>query len=85
MVENPVFDLKIKHFPSVHGCGDKQFCDTWNSIQLNKLKKNALMNEYMNTLMAQGGVIAQITYCLILKYKKIVTLMWATGSIVIFL
>ncbi len=32
MVENPVFDLKIKHFPSVHGCGDKQFCGTWNSI-----------------------------------------------------
>ncbi len=25
MVENPVFDLKIKHFPSVHGCVDEQF------------------------------------------------------------
>ncbi len=24
--------------------------------------------------MAQGGVIVQITYCLILKYKEIVTL-----------
>ncbi len=26
MVENPVFDLKIKHFLAVHGCGDEQFC-----------------------------------------------------------
>ncbi len=32
MVENPVFDLKIKHFPDVHGCEDKQFCGAWNSI-----------------------------------------------------
>ncbi len=33
--------------------------------------------------MAQEGVIVQITYCFILKYKKIVTLMCI--SIVIFL
>ncbi len=26
MVEKPVFDLKIKHVPSAHGCGDEQFC-----------------------------------------------------------
>ncbi len=25
----PVFDLKIKHIFSVHGCGDKQFCGAW--------------------------------------------------------
>ncbi len=28
IVENPVFVLKIKHFPVVHGCGDVQFCGT---------------------------------------------------------
>ncbi len=26
MEEKPVFDLKIKHVPSVYGCGDEQFC-----------------------------------------------------------
>ncbi len=32
MEENPVFDLKIKHFLSVYGCGDEQFCGAWNSL-----------------------------------------------------
>ncbi len=73
MVENPVFDLNIKHFPAVRGCGDKLFCGTWNSIEL-IIKKNA-------TLMAQEGVIVQITYCFILKYNFFLTLM----CIVIFL
>ncbi len=35
---------------------------------INNKKENA-------TLMAQEGVIVQITYCFILKYKKTVTLM----------
>ncbi len=26
------FDLKIKQVPSVHGCGDEQFCGAWNSL-----------------------------------------------------
>ncbi len=46
MVEKPVFDFKIKHVPSVHGCGDEQFCGALNSLELIK-----------NTLMAQEGVI----------------------------
>ncbi len=32
MVEKPVFDLKINHVPSVHGCGDEQFCGAWNYL-----------------------------------------------------
>ncbi len=32
MVEKPVFDLKIKHVPSVYGCGDEQFCGAGNSL-----------------------------------------------------
>ncbi len=32
MEENPVLDLKIKQFFSVHGCGDEQMCSAWNSI-----------------------------------------------------
>ncbi len=32
MEDKPVFDLKIKHFPSVYGCGDEQFCGAWNSL-----------------------------------------------------
>ncbi len=31
MEEKPVFDLKIKHVPSVHGW-DEQFCGAWNSL-----------------------------------------------------
>ncbi len=27
-----VFDLKIKHFFPVHGCGDEQFCGAWNTL-----------------------------------------------------
>ncbi len=38
MVEKPVFDLKIKLFPAVHGCGDEQFCSAWNSLSLIKNK-----------------------------------------------
>ncbi len=37
MVEKPVFDLTIKHVPSVYGCGDKQFCGAWNSLLFLKL------------------------------------------------
>ncbi len=32
MEEKPVFDLKIKHFPSVHGFGDEQFCGARDSL-----------------------------------------------------
>ncbi len=35
--------------------------------------------------MAQGGVIFQITYCLILKYKKIVTLQCFSSNISVLL
>ncbi len=38
MEEKPVFDLKIKHVPSVYGCGDEQFCGAWNSLELIKNK-----------------------------------------------
>ncbi len=31
MEEKPVFDLKIKHVSSVHGCNE-QFCGAWNSL-----------------------------------------------------
>ncbi len=37
MVEKPVFDLKIKHFPFVHGSGDEQFpVDTPLILRLDK-------------------------------------------------
>ncbi len=44
MVEKPVFDFPL--VPSVHSCGDEQFCGALNSLELIK-----------NTLMAQEGVI----------------------------
>ncbi len=74
MVENPVFDLKIKHFPAEHGCGTSSFVVLGILYNNKKIKKA--------TLMAQESVIVQVTYCFILKYKKIVTLMCI--SIVIF-
>ncbi len=59
MVENPVFDLKIKHVPSVYGCGDEQFVVFGIHLKTN-----------IATLMAQEDVIFQITHCVILKYVK---------------
>ncbi len=38
MLENPVFDLKIKHFLAVHGGGDEQFCG-YLEFYTNHLKK----------------------------------------------
>ncbi len=62
MVEKPVFDLKIKHFSSLHGCGTSSFVVL--GILYNELKTNT------HTLMAQEGAIVQITHCFILIYIK---------------
>ncbi len=62
MVENPVFDLKLKHVPSVYGCGDEQFV-------VFGILYNSFKNKYCH-IDAQEGVIVQITHCVILKYVK---------------
>ncbi len=59
MVKNPVFDLRIKHFPSW----------LWGQAVLWYLEFFSI-NEENATLLAQEGVIVQITYCFILKYIK---------------
>ncbi len=74
MVENPVLELKIKYF----------FLCTWLSGQalLVHLEFYIIKSKTtIATLMAQGGVIVQITYCLILKYKEIITLKCFSSNI----
>ncbi len=62
MVENPVFVLKISMFPLYMAVGmSSLWCLEFFIIHL---KTN------IATLMAQEGVIVQITHCVILKYVK---------------
>ncbi len=71
MVENPVFDFKIKHVPSVHGCGDEQFCGAWNLIINKKYIDGSRRGNFLNDILFH-----------ILKHKDVLTLKCFFSSVI---
>ncbi len=60
MVENPVFDLKIKHFSSVHGWGTSSFVVPGILYRLiNNNKKNRLYEK--NTIVIYSKYYSNCT------------------------